>query len=149
MTHLSCFDIPDYSGFTIVCTANNFTTRPLPLFLSWWAARISRHTPHWTHAAGGSPFDLENRFGNFHDMRTEAANKSRAGATLNLKCPGTPVFINRANTRMEITAIHHGLKIMGNRKKIRMNANKRQPDGLLSLPSTSIPYAALSALRCS
>jgi len=65
------------------------------------------------------------------------------------KMSGNTSFINRTNTTMEITAIHHGLKIMGNRRKTRMNVNQRQPDGLLSSPSTSIPYAALSALRCS
>jgi hypothetical protein len=59
------------------------------------------------------------------------------------KMSGNTSFINRMNTAMEIIAIHHGLKIMGKRRKTRMNATQRQPEGLLSSPS--IPYAALSA----
>jgi hypothetical protein len=64
-----------------------------------------------------------------------------------LKNSGNNNFINRMNPAMEITTIHHGLKIMGNRINTRMNANKRQPDGLLSSPSISIRHAAVSALR--
>ena len=63
------------------------------------------------------------------------------------KNSGNNSFINRINAAMEITAIHHGLKIMGNRKKKRMNANQRQPDGLLSSPSTSIPYGRVGPVN--
>jgi len=63
------------------------------------------------------------------------------------KNSGKNSLINRMNATMEITAIHHGLKITGNRKKKRMNANQRQPDGLLSSLFTSIPYAALCGVN--